>query len=76
MMSFFREPMKSRKDAPTGGIVSAYHFLLIKSTTELLVVLAEFHTDNELFQHCLLMHILKLMNQLVGQFQTWKRLTQ
>lgn len=67
MMSFFREPMKSRKDAPTGGIVSAYHFLLIKSTIELLAVLAGFHTNNEFFQP-----ILKLMNQLVGQFRHGK----
>lgn len=53
MIAFFTEPVKSRKDATTSGIVSAYGFLLMENALELVAVLAGLHTNNEFFRHCL-----------------------
>lgn len=54
-MIVFRESMKSRKDAAIGGIVSEHGIILIKKSMELLASFAGFHTNNEFFQHCLIM---------------------
>ena len=41
--------MKSRKDATTGAIVWEHSILLVKNTTEMLVIFAGFYTNNEFF---------------------------
>lgn len=49
MIVFSGESMKSREVATTGGTVWEHGVLLVKSTTEMLVILPVFYPNNEFF---------------------------